>query len=113
MPGTQRKLFSGFLGVSATVLPAGAQQMWQNEYVWIDGTATLHQNERGADYNLFLQPSSRAAITEDVETGPAAGAVRYGLVRDTGTDRAPVPQYLTRATTDPAAVAQRSRPGPP
>ena len=96
----------------AIVLPAGAQQMWQNEYVWVDGSVTLHQNERGADYNLFVQTSSWQAVTDDVRT--REGAVRYGLVRDTGTDRAPVPQYLTRAEpADPATVAQRSRPGPP
>lgn len=36
--------------------------------------------------------------------------IRYGLVRDTGKDTAPVPQYVTRETpTDPATVAQRSR----
>ncbi|MBC9718819.1 sigma-70 family RNA polymerase sigma factor [Streptomyces sp. TRM66268-LWL] len=95
-----------------TVLPEGAQQMWQNEYVWIDGTVTLHQNERGADYNLYVQPSSWQAVTDDVRT--REGVVRYGLVRDTGTDKAPVPQYLTRSTpADPATVAQHSRPGPP
>lgn len=97
-----------------TVLPGGAQQMWQNEYVWIDGAVTFHQNERGADYNLFVQTSTWDAVTEDVNTGPAEGALRFGDVRDTGTDSAPVPQYLTRATpSDPASVAQRSRFGIP
>ncbi|WP_190078180.1 sigma-70 family RNA polymerase sigma factor [Streptomyces daghestanicus] len=98
----------------ATVLPGGAQQMWQNEYFWINGSVTLHQNEKGADYNLFVEASSWTAVTEDVGTAPGDGVVRYGLVRDTGTDRAPVPQYLTRESPDaPEAVPQRSRPGPP
>ncbi|MEU1799851.1 sigma-70 family RNA polymerase sigma factor [Streptomyces sp. NPDC019937] len=99
-----------------TVLPAGAQQMWQNEYFWLDGSVTLHQNERGADYNLFAQASSWDQVAEDVATPPDAGAgvVRYGLVRDTGEDTAPVPQYLTRARpADPATVPRQSEVTPP
>ncbi|WP_371674381.1 sigma-70 family RNA polymerase sigma factor [Streptomyces sp. NBC_00289] len=93
-----------------TVLPAGTQQMWQNEYFYLDGTVTLTVNERGADYGLAVFPSSWDAADKDVETGPAQGAIRYGLVRDTGKDTAPVPQYATRTTpTDPATVPQRSR----
>lgn len=100
----------------SAVLPAGTQQMWQNEYFWLDGSVTLHQNERGADYNLFAQPSRWDQVTVDVATTPDAGAgiVRYGLVRDTGEDTAPVPQYLTRARpADPGTVPQRSRVTPP
>jgi hypothetical protein len=99
-----------------TVLPSGTQQMWQNEYFWLDGSVTLHQNEQGADYNLFAQPSSWDQATEDVATppDPGAGIVRYGLVRDTGEDTAPVPQYLTRArTAGPGAVPQQSQVTPP
>ncbi|MCX4979325.1 RNA polymerase sigma factor [Streptomyces sp. NBC_00620] len=92
------------------VLPSGAQQMWQNEYFWIDGTVTLHQNEGSADYNLFVQPSTWDKVTEDIRTGPAQGAIRYGLARDTGDDTTPVPQYLTRSTpADQATVRQISR----
>ncbi|MFE6157994.1 RNA polymerase sigma factor [Streptomyces sp. NPDC056486] len=82
-----------------TVLPEGAQQMWQNEYYYVDGEVTLRQNERGADYNLIVQPTDRAAVTGDITQppDPARGVVRYGYVRDTGTDAAPVPQYLNRA----------------
>ncbi|MFF1695229.1 RNA polymerase sigma factor [Streptomyces sp. NPDC058257] len=82
-----------------TVLPEGAQQMWQNEYYYLDGEVTLRQNERGADYNLIVQPTGRAAVTGDIiqPPDPARGVVRYGRVRDTGTDAAPVPQYLNRA----------------
>ncbi|MEU6004205.1 hypothetical protein ABZ837_41160 [Streptomyces sp. NPDC047197] len=81
------------------VLPDGAQQMWQNEYLYLDGEVTLRQNERGADYNLIVQPTSWAEITADITQppDPARGVVRYGHVRDTGTDAAPVPQYLNRA----------------
>ncbi|WP_159106715.1 hypothetical protein [Streptomyces rishiriensis] len=44
-----------------------------------------------------------------VTSGPAQGARRYGLVRDTGRDDAPVPQYVTRETpSDPATAPQRS-----
>ncbi|MEU8754274.1 sigma-70 family RNA polymerase sigma factor [Streptomyces chartreusis] len=93
-----------------TVLPDGTQQIWQNEYFYLDGSVTLHQNERGADYGVIVFPSTWEAADKDVRTGPDQGAIRYGLVRDTGQDTAPVPQYLTRETpTDPATVAQRTR----
>jgi hypothetical protein len=93
-----------------TVLPAGAQQMWQNEYFYLTGSVTLTVNERGADYNLNVFPTTWDAVEKDVRTGPAQGARRYGLVRDTGGDDTPVPQYVTRETpADPATVAQRSR----
>ncbi|WP_406333181.1 RNA polymerase sigma factor [Streptomyces sp. NBC_00203] len=96
--------------IGYAVLPSGTQQMWQNEYFYLDGTVTLTVNERGADYGLIVFPSSWDEANKDVETGPAQGAIRYGLVRDNGEDTAPVPQYLTRSTpTDPATVAQRSR----
>ncbi|MFF6786254.1 sigma-70 family RNA polymerase sigma factor [Streptomyces sp. NPDC012510] len=92
-----------------TVLPDGTQQMWQNEYFYLDGTVTLTQNERGADYGITVAPSTWDAITEDVTHGPDRGARRYGLVRDDGKDSAPVPQYVTRETPkDAATVAQRS-----
>ncbi|MFD8393688.1 hypothetical protein ACFV2N_31885 [Streptomyces sp. NPDC059680] len=96
--------------VGYDVLPAGTQQMWQNEYFYLDGSVTLTQNERGADYGLGVFPTTWAAAGRDVTTGPAQGARRYGLVRDTGRDDTPVPQYLTRATPpDTATVPQRSR----
>ncbi|MGW7527414.1 RNA polymerase sigma factor [Streptomyces sp. NPDC054783] len=96
--------------VGYDVLPAGTQQMWQNEYFYLDGSVTLTQNERGADYGLSVFPTTWAAAERDVTTGPAQGARRYGLVRDTGRDDTPVPQYLTRATPpDTATVPQRSR----
>jgi hypothetical protein len=110
-PGaTDGTTWMGGPSTGMSVLPSGTQQMWQDEYFWIDGTVTLHQNERGADYNLFVETSTWDKVTEDVRTGPAQGAVRYGLVRDNGKDTAPVPQYLTRsAPTDPATVPQQSR----
>ncbi|WBO63537.1 sigma-70 family RNA polymerase sigma factor [Streptomyces camelliae] len=101
------------MGSKATgydVLPSGTQQMWQNEYFYLDGAVTLTVNERGADYGLNVFPTTWEAAEKDITTGPAQGAKRYGLVRDTGRDDTPVPQYLTRATpADPATVAQRSR----
>ncbi|MFD5479282.1 RNA polymerase sigma factor [Streptomyces hawaiiensis] len=97
-------------GIGYAVLPPGTQQMWQNEYFYLDGTVTLTQNERGCDYGLVVFPSNRDAVEKDINEGPAQGAIRYGLVRDTGTDSAPVPQYVTRSTpADPATVPQRSR----
>jgi RNA polymerase sigma factor (sigma-70 family) len=91
------------------VLPDGTQQMWQNEYFYLDGGVTLTVNERGADYNLNVFPTTWDAAEKDITTGPDAGAERYGLVRDTGKDDTPIPQYLTRAKpADPATVAQRS-----
>jgi RNA polymerase sigma factor (sigma-70 family) len=92
-------------------LPAGAQQMWQNEYYYLDGTVTLHQNEYDADYNLIVQAKTWDQITADITTppDPTTGPVRYGLVRDTGNDTAPVPQYLTLGNpADPAGVPQHS-----
>ncbi|MFD3572985.1 hypothetical protein [Streptomyces sp. NPDC058644] len=61
--------------------------------------ATLGQNERGADHNLVVEPTGWAEITGDITQppDPARRVVRYGHVRDTGTDAAPVPQYLNRA----------------
>ncbi|MGW2964045.1 RNA polymerase sigma factor [Streptomyces sp. NPDC001220] len=100
------------MGSSATgyaVLPAGTQQMWQNEYFYVDGGVTLTVNERGADYGVSVFPSTWDAVEKDVRYGPPDGAIRYGLVRDDGKDSAPVPQYVTRGTpVDPATVAQRS-----
>ncbi|MCX5292660.1 MULTISPECIES: RNA polymerase sigma factor [unclassified Streptomyces] len=96
--------------VGYTVPQAGTQQMWQNEYFYLDGSVALTVNERGADYNLSVFPTTWDAVEKDVTTGPAQGVIRYGLVRDTGRDDTPVPQYLTRATpADPATVPQRSR----
>jgi RNA polymerase sigma factor (sigma-70 family) len=96
--------------IGYAVLPPGTQQMWQNEYFYLDGTVTLTQNERGADYGLTVFPSTWEAVHEDVLYGPDQGAVRYGLVRDTGDDGTPVPQYVTReAPEDPATVPQRSQ----
>ncbi|MFJ7074422.1 sigma-70 family RNA polymerase sigma factor [Streptomyces sp. NPDC098781] len=93
-----------------TVLPDGTQQMWQNEYFYIDGSVTLNQNERGADYGVIVFPSTWEAAEQDVRTGPDQGALRYGQVRDNGKDTAPVPQYVTRATpADPATVPLGSR----
>lgn len=101
------------MGSKATgfdVLPPGTQQMWQSEYFYVDGRVTLTLNERGADYNLFVSPTTWDAVENDVTTGPGRDTIRYGLVRDTGKDDTPVPQYVTRATpSDPATVAQRSR----
>lgn len=100
----------GSPAVGHDVLPPGTQQMWQNEYFYLDGSVTLTQNERGADYGLGVFPTTWDAVEKDITTGPAQGARRYGLVRDTGDDSAPVPQYLTRATpADTATVPQRSR----
>jgi RNA polymerase sigma factor (sigma-70 family) len=93
-------------------LPAGAQQMWQNEYYYLDGSVTLHENEGWDDYNLGITPVTHAQIVGDIDTRPGTseGVLRYGLVRDTGTDAAPVPQYLTRKVLpNLAPVPQESR----
>jgi hypothetical protein len=101
------------MGSSTTgyaVLPSGTQQMWQNEYYYVDGSVTLTVNERGADYGLSVFPTTWEAVEEDVRSGPPEGAKRYGLVRDTGRDDTPVPQYVTRESpADPATVPQKSR----
>ncbi|MEU9436715.1 sigma-70 family RNA polymerase sigma factor [Streptomyces sp. NPDC048252] len=93
-----------------TVLPSGTQLMWQNEYFYLAGSVTLTVNERGADYGLNVFPTTWDAVENDVTSGPGQGAGRYGLVRDTGEDDTPVPQYVTRETpADPATVPQASR----
>jgi len=112
IPGTTDQSWMGDRSYGRTVLPDGAQQMWQNEFYYVDGAVTLHQNETGADYNLIVFPVRREQIVTDLNQPPSATAlpVRYGLVRDTGRDDAPVPQYLTRAErADPRSVAQRTR----
>ncbi|MFJ8468390.1 RNA polymerase sigma factor [Streptomyces swartbergensis] len=112
LPGAPNGYATGMGGpdIGYAVLPPGAQQMWQNEYFYVDGTVTLTQNERGCDYGIAVFPSNWEAVDKDVNEGPDQGAIRYGLVRDTGTDSAPVPQYVTRsAPADPATVPQRSR----
>ncbi|TDC20598.1 hypothetical protein E1265_21470 [Streptomyces sp. 8K308] len=97
-------------------LPEGAQQMWQCEYFYLDGQVTLANHERGSDYNLVVHPVTHADITADVNRAPgsAPDVVRHGLVRDTGDDSAPVPQYLTRdRPVDPVTeVPQQTRVGP-
>ncbi|MFF1441548.1 sigma-70 family RNA polymerase sigma factor [Streptomyces sp. NPDC058295] len=101
------------MGSKATgyiVLPSGTQQMWQNEYFYLVGSVTLTVNERGADYGLNVFPTTWDAVEKDVTSGPGQGSGRYGLVRDTGEDDTPVPQYVTRETpADPATVPQASR----
>jgi hypothetical protein len=94
------------------VLPEGAQQMWQNEFFYLDGEVTLGNNERGADYNITATPRTWAEVTADITTPPPAdpaakGWVRYGQVRDTGDDGAPVPQYLTREQPEDRAQVPR------
>jgi RNA polymerase sigma factor (sigma-70 family) len=101
-------------GLGYSTVPQGAQQMWQNEYYYLDGTVTLHLNERGTDYNLIVGPTTRTSIIDDITQPPspvpANGRARYGLVRDTGADDTPVPQYLTRDNpADPTSLPQRSR----
>ncbi|WP_188194920.1 RNA polymerase sigma factor [Nonomuraea sp. SYSU D8015] len=93
-------------------LPRGHQQMWQNEFYYLDGSVTLHNNEAGTDIDLTVAPKTWREVWADISArpDPAKGILRYGLTRDTGDDRAPVPQYLTRARpADPARVPQRSR----
>lgn len=90
-------------------LPRGHQQMWQNEFFYLDGSVTLHNNEGGTDVDLSVQPRTWSEVWADLTTrpDPAKAIVRYGLTRDTGDDRAPVPQYVTRSA-DPADVRQKS-----
>jgi RNA polymerase sigma factor (sigma-70 family) len=108
-PGTD----GTFMGndTAKVVLPDGAQQMWRFEYYYLDGEVTLHQNERGADYNLYPHLTTWQQINDDITVAPREGGpLRYGLTRDDGTDACPVPQFLTRAKPeDPATVALRTR----
>ncbi|MFG3017919.1 RNA polymerase sigma factor [Streptomyces sp. NPDC048254] len=114
-PGTtDEHTWLGNRPLGYATLPAGAQQMWQNEYYYVDGTVTLNLNQNGLKYALIVASCSRQHINDEISQAPsddpALGYVRYGIVRDTGDDGAPVPQYLTRsAPADPLAVPQLSR----
>jgi RNA polymerase sigma factor (sigma-70 family) len=100
----------GGASIGYAVLRDGTQQMWQNEYFYLDGSVTLTQNERGCDYGIIVFPSTWDEANRDVNHGPAQGAFRYGLTRDNGKDSAPVPQYVTRAKPqDAATVEQKSK----
>ena len=35
-------------------LPSGMQQMWQNEFYFLDGYVELHETENSVDYNLAI-----------------------------------------------------------
>jgi hypothetical protein len=95
-------------------LPSGHQQRWQNEFYYIDGSVTVHNNDSGggADVDFTVMPKTWEEVWADISAKPdrARGILRYGLTRDTGDDLAPVPQYLTRKQpADPALVPQRSQ----
>lgn len=114
VPGAARgQTWMGSPEKGYSTLPPGTQQMWQKEYYYLDGTVTLHLNERGTDYNLVVGPTTWNGIVDDItqppSPDPAKGRVRYGEVRDTGGDDAPVPQYLTRDNpADPTSVPEQS-----
>ena len=65
--------------VGYDTLPAGTPMIWQNEFYYLDGTVTLHQNEGWADYNLGMTPKTRDDVNADVNHQPA---IRYGVVYD-------------------------------
>ncbi|KAI4598006.1 hypothetical protein KJ359_003815 [Pestalotiopsis sp. 9143b] len=99
-------------GVDLDTLPSGALQMWQNEFYWLNGTVTLRENEASVDYNLGISLSSYNEVVSDINTtpDPTSNIIRYGKVRDTGSDSAPVPQYCTNQDeTDATKVAQKSQ----
>ncbi|KAJ6078847.1 hypothetical protein N7467_008600 [Penicillium canescens] len=47
-------------------LPRDALQMWQNEFYWLDGAVTLHENEGAADYIWGLTPVTWEDASEDI-----------------------------------------------
>lgn len=101
-------------------LPVGYQQMWNNEFYYLDGAVTLMNTEDGVDYNLgygkaysminvylytkilTLKIANKTwqGVHDDINTTPDGLAIkRYGKVRDTGDDTAPVPQFVTNLVT--------------
>jgi RNA polymerase sigma factor (sigma-70 family) len=109
--GTNVSTGMGSTATGFDSVPAGAQQMWQNEYYYLDGTVVLHQNQGWAEAGFIVQDMSWQQVSDDVHMTPGnpSWVLRYGVIRDTGTDTAPVPQYVTRAEpTDPATVSQKS-----
>lgn len=71
-------------------LPKGAEQMWQNEFYYLDGTVTLTNHEKGADYNISADPKTHDQIADELDRPVAAdgkdGWVRQGIVRSEGRD---------------------------
>ncbi len=65
-------------------LPAGTPMIWQNEFYYLDGTVTLHENEGYADYNLGITPKLWSDVTADINHAPQAGTswIRYGITYD-------------------------------
>lgn len=69
--------------VGYDTLPPGTPMIWQNEFYYLDGTVTLHQNERGADYNLGITPKTWNDVNSDVNHPPTGNPwIRYGVVYD-------------------------------
>jgi len=100
------------MGSTATgydVLPSGAQQMWQNEYYYIDGETTLHQNEGAADYNLIVMLSSWEAPTPTSlpDRHRARSAMAWYATPATTLPPTAVPHPLS-TPTDQSKVPQRS-----
>ncbi len=65
-------------------LPADTPMIWQNEFYYLDGTVTLHENEGHADYNLGITPKLWSDVTADINHAPQAGTswIRYGITYD-------------------------------
>jgi len=69
--------------VGYDTLPAGTPMIWQNEFYYLDGTVTLHQNEGSADYNLGITPKTRDDVNADINHQPTGNPwIRYGVVYD-------------------------------
>ncbi len=70
--------------VGYQTLPPGTPMIWNNQYFYLDGTVTINQNERGADYNLGITPVSWSQMHADV-TRPVLSStkiVRPGVSYD-------------------------------
>jgi hypothetical protein len=49
-------------------LPHDALRMWQNEFYWLDGAVTLHENHGAADYIWGVTHVTLEDASEDIWT---------------------------------------------
>ena len=82
-PSVPKGTWMGTPQTGYDTLPPGTPMIWQNEFYYLNGTVTLHENEMGADYNLSVTPKTWSDVTADVNHAPTGNPwIRYGVVYD-------------------------------
>jgi regulation of enolase protein 1 (concanavalin A-like superfamily) len=99
-------------------LPPGTAMPWQNQYFYLDGSVTIHENEGWADYNLSLTPVTHDEALADMSTPIYAGglSVRPGISYDPESSK-PVPgapaDLSVRLAGSEAVLSWTACPGKP